>query len=175
MASITTIWREADPLIREAWVKAAANMVFPNRLGVPRHLSPLQLIFKFMLSGSPPGPLVPLEVPNLEILPAPAAVSALWKVGLFYNVTLPFPGPAFHDYHQLRISRPFKPYALRSPKNWRLLPYEPHHLGTNNWRAFVMDVYGELRLGEVVTIRMNYMGDTQLSQPGIRLDVTLVS
>lgn len=175
MSNITDRWREADPFVREAWTKAAATMLFRNRLGVPRHLSPLQLIFKYMLAGAPPGPLVPLEAPTLEILPAPASVSAIWRVGGFYNVTLPWPGPVAHDYHQCRISRPYKPYALRCPKNWRLLPYNAHHTGTNNWRSFVMAIYGELILGEVVTIRMNYMNDNQLSQPGIRMDVTLVS
>lgn len=174
MANITARWRDADPLVREAWTKAAATMLFRNRLGVPRHLSPLQLIFKMMLAGSPPGPIVPLESPNLEILPAPVSVSALWKVGLYYDVTLPFPAPIAIDYHQCRISRPFKAYALRYPKNWRLLPYNAEHTGTNDWRSFVMQIYGELQLGEVVSIRMNYMNDNQLSQPGIRMDVTLV-
>ena len=174
MANVTERWRDADLLVREAWTKAAASMLFKSRLGLPRHLSPLQLIFKMVLAGSPPGPIIPLEAPNLEILPAPVSVSAVWRVGAFYDVTLPFPAPVPIDFHQCRISRPFKPYALRNPKNWRLLPINAEHTGTNNWRPFVLDIYGELLEGEVVSIRMNYMNFNQLSQPGTRLDVTLV-
>lgn len=105
---VAAAWNALTDSQRQSWRTAAAQLKFPNRLGVLRQLSGFQLYSMYAMDiylGNPPAALLP---PGQSLIYAPAYVRSYFLAGGPYAVTswgVPWPTSTPTDFFFLQNGR----------------------------------------------------------------------
>lgn len=157
-----TVWRAMNATQRSAWVTAAWYLLWPNRLGIHRRITPWQSFLKWNLPLYPGGTTVPSTFGGIIKSLAPTSFTVALPVnGIWEGTLAPTAGSPVKTV-LIECSRPHRNTVAPFYRNWFSLPessvaaedFTIYNTADADPRLSTADV------GEVLAFRMRWLRRT---------------